>query len=353
MDLDAWKKETSTIVQRECEACIDYTGDWYEIINTGLRNKRLSKHAGEKVAQISETFAKVPDIPTGLVIYRGRTSMDMSTIAVGSIITNMGFSSFSLNEQVARSFGNQVTVLRIPPGIKGLFLSGDFGTSNIGDTQGYEKSEDEVLLDIGLQLEVTKIEHSVEEGSQNPIDVYRIHVDLVGFINIDIPSIIDMSIDVNFQELRRRLSQMDVVVHGITSFGESKLYLHTTYNLTLEISIILADMLGWDYAAPIRFDSPIDWYYLDSSNFPTEYRMYSDYILGGLKIEQINGGMSEFIEYITNFDKVNVEINGEDVVTSTLTGEDALWSLIKGKMKGWFNGTTYYPLFLTPYPISF
>jgi len=132
----------------------DYAGKGFHFVNRQLRDgQKLLASVDDSIRQIDAVMAK-HTVPA-MTVYRGIDAPNLtSKLVVGSQFRDKAYASTSSREIVARDFSDGDAVLRIavPAGTHGLDMD-KLGLSK----EGGDETENEVILDRNIRMEVTEI----------------------------------------------------------------------------------------------------------------------------------------------------------------------------------------------------
>lgn len=153
--MNDWISETTNNLLTCCYSAVLYTYRGDSILNYGLRNNYIPEETEIIFDSITKAFENTNPIPE-TILYRGLRGKNFKKMKVGSIIEDKGFSSFSIEQEIAEKFaGTNGTILLLDlhentDQIKGLFFNNKQFTS--------EFKEKEVLIGPGLKYQIIKKE---------------------------------------------------------------------------------------------------------------------------------------------------------------------------------------------------
>lgn len=160
-ELAASARQFSALSPKEQRAVFEYTGqasgrmNW-EMGQVGGDVSKLSAPVRARVEALTAALDKT-ELKTSAILYRfaktERLASSSGEIKVGSVVTDNGFVSTSVEQEQAREFsrtGRSMLVLKAPKGSKGLFVGDESRSKN--------PYENEVILQRGTRYRITKVE---------------------------------------------------------------------------------------------------------------------------------------------------------------------------------------------------
>lgn len=160
--INDWKSSSSEIILGCCKDTRQYTYRGDRLLNTYMRYGYILTPSYNLYNTLLRGMTYVQPIPKGTLLYRGikkeLTDQILSFLEDENVydFIDYGFTSFSLNSDVAKSFvddGGALILLRITDNeTPGIFLDSKYGTSSYG--------EEEVLMGPKLKLKITSVAHT-------------------------------------------------------------------------------------------------------------------------------------------------------------------------------------------------
>ena len=151
--LDDWAKEISSKIDIGGNV-YQYTKHGDELVNKGLRFKKMSNYSTELYNSLIDKFDDVPPLPKTIITYRGIHDYNNTydNIDIGNEINNVGFISTTFKDLSAFIFAADpeplIFNITIPIGSKVLFFDLHYESSNY--------AECEILLSVNPIFKVTK-----------------------------------------------------------------------------------------------------------------------------------------------------------------------------------------------------
>jgi len=160
------------------QTIMGYTGGEFRHYNTALRKGETS----DRIVNMKETINKAPEMPPGILMYRGvgfETASRISDAPIGSIIEDKGFQSFSESPDVATKFTSSPKGVDQPILLRVVTKGGEKGISTM--VTGSAHMEDEIILQAGSKWRIANKEVIKYKGtwdtdtrSYNIVDLVKI-----------------------------------------------------------------------------------------------------------------------------------------------------------------------------------
>lgn len=190
-----WLENNDKILETQYRFSTYYYSYQYDnVINWGIRNKRLSEVGYIISKRLIELISKSIPTPKSLTLYRGIKKTDVydpTSLSIGDIMNEPGFMSTSLSLRKSNMFSGKeccIMIINYPPSTYMLYLKKNF--TNLED------EEFEMLTYPGQQLKLVNISHT-KSGKK------ILYFDFIGYMYnsfSELDTLIDTSIDDEFQE---------------------------------------------------------------------------------------------------------------------------------------------------------
>jgi hypothetical protein len=176
--------------QGERKSIADYTGSGYTGINSYLRTGGVNYGSATgyqtAVKNIDSAIAKSNPIEDWTIVTRGahggydigidhdnNVGLDEIRAQIGKTVENKGYSSTSLGSTPAFSHRKYRIIYRVPPGLKGIWVSGDGSSSKLSSCGS---SEREFILPRNLKLKVLAANENTDGNAK-----FDVIVEIVGW----------------------------------------------------------------------------------------------------------------------------------------------------------------------------
>ena len=260
LDLTSWVNNVTRIMKESdsFEGIKLYSGAGYIFVNDGFRQKKLSGYAISIYNDIANIIQQIPPVPKQIVVYRGMSYPGINTKLVGEIIESTGFTSTSLDINIAKNFSNTdngvLLSITVPPGVKLPILHKNYDTSNFNQC--------EFLLPLNSLLQI---------NNKQVIDnITLLDVSIVGFntpTTEDIINMYDDSHDKLYENIRNVYE------------GQYKIILNDTILNSIDKSIIYY-LLATEKSPPSLYltNIPTNVYYNIATSSYIKYVDFNDNI---------------------------------------------------------------------------
>lgn len=147
----------------ELKVLRDYTGSGYGPMNNTLRSSK-GKRTNAKIRTMDAAIERAAPVPERVELVRNSTLRQLGITTtkgdprnlVGSEFVDHGYMSTSLSRGGAMQ-GDVRMILNVPPGTKGIYVSGDGGKKGPQIISDYGGGESEIILARGSRFVVTKV----------------------------------------------------------------------------------------------------------------------------------------------------------------------------------------------------
>lgn len=147
----------------ELKVLRDYTGSGYGPMNSVLRDSK-GKRTNAKIRKMDEAIERAGRVPERVEVVRNANlrQLGINTTTgdprnlIGSEFVDHGYMSTSLSRAGAMQ-GEVRMILNVPPGAKGIYVSGDGGKKSQNIISDYGGGESEIILARGSRFIVRKV----------------------------------------------------------------------------------------------------------------------------------------------------------------------------------------------------
>lgn len=124
-----WMHNMGEKLSKCCTKIIQYTYRGDRLLNASLRSNKLYEETKNLYNTLLYSQSVCGNLPIGGVLFRGINKSIIENIMVGDMITDYGFSSFSLSKNIASDFSKHILVYKIEDNITGVPFSKKHGLS--------------------------------------------------------------------------------------------------------------------------------------------------------------------------------------------------------------------------------
>ena len=293
---DSYLIENSMNIGENYSDIIKYTYQWDEILNNGLRTMNMSVKGYEFYNEMMAAMNDFPPTDIDRICYRGIKEYPGHTyndIVIGEFISERGFSSFTINKEIADIFRDEngyIIEVTMPAGNNALYFTAQTGTVS----EDIMEDEYEIVFQPGLMLEI--VDKRIVGG------IPMVYCEFMGYADMTDTFNVNIEIDTFF----------DGLVDDILSDYVPYIIEDTSDHKSLYSKVLLMDDESYDSTS---FKCC---YIFLRDKIETEFNstMYRNYIKNRLAVIRVDVNIEKIKETINHMGSVDINYNVDGSVHS-------------------------------------